>query len=304
MHIRTSRALLAAALALAALVTAAGPVSAESLEQKLNRIASDNVRGYIRPLTEGLGADLNTCLFHSAKPHGLLGFDVGLKVLAVPMPDEADFFTADFGGSTAETPTAVGPGEGGAPIPATSDSLPGGIDISIVPVAVPQASVGLPFHTDLIIRYLPSFEIDKDVGEFKYLGLGLKHDVDQYIPVPAFPVDLAAYVIFQKLEVGDILFVSNESFGLVASKSIPLFTLYGGFAVESSETNVEYTFINDSGPDPRVDVDIESDVSSRLNIGAKLTIFPLLFVQADYSKLMGSDLAKNAYGVGVGLNLR
>lgn len=305
MHFRTTRAWRAAALAAAVLATVAGSASAESLEEKLSQMLESNAEGYLRPITEGLGADLNTCLFHSAKPHGVLGFDVGLKIMAVPMPDEAKFFTATVGSESHESATAVGPEDGGATFTfGGGTTLPGGIGADVVPVAVPQASIGLPFKTDVILRYLPAMEIDDEIGEFKYLGLGVKHRLNQYIPLPSFPLDLAAYGVLQKLEIGDILWVSNQSFGLIASKSIPLITIYGGFAVESSQTDVTYTYVNPSGPDVDVDLEMDSDVTSRLNVGAKLTFFPLLFVQADYSKLMGSDVAKNAYGVGLGLNLR
>ena len=44
-------------------------------------------------------------------------------------------------------------------------------NLSVLPLAAPQASIGTIFGTKLSVRYLPSIEIDKKLGKFEYIVL-------------------------------------------------------------------------------------------------------------------------------------
>lgn len=69
-----------------------------------------------------------------------------------------------------------------------------GLNLASLPTASLQLTVGLPAKTDLIIRYFPDFSfsankilsasgIDIRMEKTNYWGLGIKHDIKQWIPV-------------------------------------------------------------------------------------------------------------------------
>lgn len=70
----------------------------------------------------------------------------------------------------------------------------GGLDLALSPSASLQLTVGLPAKTDLIIRYFPDLSfsankifsasgLDIRMEKTNYWGLGIKHDIKQWIPV-------------------------------------------------------------------------------------------------------------------------
>lgn len=70
------------------------PVYSESFTEQLKKLANENAQGYINPFVTAFGTGLNSGLYHTAKTHGILGFDLGLKVALVSIPDDA--MTYDF----------------------------------------------------------------------------------------------------------------------------------------------------------------------------------------------------------------
>ena len=114
--------------------------------------------------------------------------------------------------------------------------------------------------------------------------------------------------MYQSLDVGYALEANASSFGVVASKSVPLLTVYGGFAKESSNMKLSY----DAAPDlsdiipgaGRVDFEMDGEVSGRLTAGFRVSILPIAFVSGEASKTFGSDNAGSVLGVGIGFNLR
>jgi len=61
------------------------------------------------------------------------------------------------------------------------DALPG-LDKDILIHPYPQVTVGLPYQTEAAVRFLPQITID-DVG-FSTYGIGLKHNISQYLLNP------------------------------------------------------------------------------------------------------------------------
>lgn len=124
---RNLRTMFAVAVALAS----AAPVAAQdsSLQDRFTRLAIDNARGYLMPVTEGLGHALTAGFAEAAHSHKVLGFDVGLRAMAATPPASAGTFQAVLPGSleydgisfenpyrslsgSLETPSAVGKGDG------------------------------------------------------------------------------------------------------------------------------------------------------------------------------------------------
>jgi hypothetical protein len=154
-----------------------------------------------------------------------------------------------------------------------------------VPVPVPQASVGLPMNTEVLVRFLPSYPLG-GFGDINFLGIGVKHQISKYIPL--CPVAISAQVVWQKLSLGDIITNTNTAFNVHASKKIPLLvtsiTPYIGIGFESSNIDVDYTIDAPGNPldGQNVSFNLKGDNGFRARVGFSTRI--LLFkLYADYA---------------------
>jgi len=175
--------------------------------------------------------------------------------------------------------------------------IPPGFDLPGMATASLQASLGLPFGTEAQLRYIPASPINEDLGDFGLLGLGARISIDQFIPVPFFPVDISAGAFYQNVELGPVNITSNIIHAEV-SKSIPMITVYGGFGLESSKLTAEYDYTAPNGTVAPVEVELEGENGFRTTLGARLKLL-LLTINADYS--IGEY---NSANVGVGLTFR
>jgi len=310
-------------------LSAQGFAQASDIGAQLSKVAGKNAESYLSPFLSGLGADLNSGFYHSADLHGTLGFDVGLKFGLAIMKDEDKVFdfvlppSITFLGTTyvagtdydasVSSSTAVGVGTGtavkikpGRPGAGTTIfTTPIGFDLKAVPLAVPQASIGLPFGLEVTGRFIPTISAG-DAGKVSFVGFGLRHDIDQYLPL--FPVDIAVHFMTQSFTFNDkndkkIMSASATAFGAEVSKSLVLLTVYGGFQIESSKWEIE-PFTYKYSDDPNVAsvqspaISIEGKNKSRFHAGVRLLLL-FINVHADYS------FAPNPVAtVGVGITFR
>jgi hypothetical protein len=72
-----------------------GIASAQSLEERLQTMVAKNAEMYVNPLVTAFGSGMNSGWFHSAKPHKLLGFDIGARAMVVTFPDDQLEFNFD-----------------------------------------------------------------------------------------------------------------------------------------------------------------------------------------------------------------
>lgn len=254
----------------------AGAADAELLSQ-----------AYLAPFGKGFGANLNSGWANTAKTHDFLGFDITVMASAAftPSSDKTfDLSTLDLQfmrlsnpSADPTTPTVIGSKNSGPLVdifvenPFTgqdeildSFELPPGIDFSYVPSPMVQASVGFLMNTDIIIRYFPDTEIDKDIGKAGLFGFGLKHDLLQYFPGGGLlPIDLSLLVGWTSFEAtaGLDVFVDDPSnapnadldnqqveldadsftMNLLLSKKFSLLTLFGSVGFENSSVNLKLT---------------------------------------------------------------
>ncbi len=275
-------------------------------------------KAYLAPVGRGFGADLNSGWANTAKTHGLLGFDITIMGSAAVTPgsDKSfDLSTLDLqhirlsnptANSTA--PTVIGSDNAGPQVdifvnnPFTgqdekigeSFELPPGLDFNYVPSPMVQASVGLLMNTDVIIRYFPDTEIDKDIGKAGLFGFGLKHDLLQYFPGGGLlPIDLSLLVGWTSFEAtaGLDVFVdpsdaSNadlnsqeveldaDSFtmNLLLSKKFALLTLFGSVGFENSSVNLRLngnypiTVIETNPVDPMFGQEVKEIISDPVDV--------------------------------------
>jgi hypothetical protein len=216
------------------------------VDQKLGNFPQSAAKGYIQPLVDVMGANLNSGLYHTASMSKLFGFYVGVKAMAVFVPSSMKDFIAELGSdynpSTVKTATVFGDKDAGKTTK-YKDSLdvplPGGIGLTIAPLAVPQVAVSTR-NSELLVRFVPSIKINDEVGKVNLLGIGLGHSVSQYIPM--FPIDVAIQGVYQQLKVGSYLKATALNVNVHASKSIVFFTLYGGVGYETFSADVNYSY--------------------------------------------------------------
>ena len=68
----------------------------QSLEETLESLAKDNARGYLNPAVTAFGTGMNTGIFHTAKPHKMLGFDVTVNIAGVALPERSEEHTSEL----------------------------------------------------------------------------------------------------------------------------------------------------------------------------------------------------------------
>ncbi len=242
------------------------------LTAKLQAVAEDNAEGYMKPFATALGTAINSGLYHTAKIHGITGFDFGIRAMVVSVPTEGLTYESTLG---TETSTVFGE------LVSMDQSLPGGLDIRTVFFAVPQVTIGLFMGTEINIRYLPEIEISEKIGSIDLTGFGISHSIDQYIPAP-LPLlpQLSVGYMRQEFNVGDILTSTHTAFNIRLSKSVPLITAYVGAQIESTDMDLTYTL---AGTTTDVNVSLEGDNGFRYTGGLRVTVFPFVGVNVDYS---------------------
>jgi len=347
-----------------------GNVNAQDLEGTLRagpQDAQTYMQNYMEPAILSFANGLANGWVNTAKTHKILGLDLTFSLNLATVPDEALTFAYSAyswqnlklaSGSDGNLPTLVGGStdnqlfmEVGATItdPSTGNSVTytsetgnfdaaEGIDISRIPFAgVPtptlQLGIGLMKNTDLKIRYVPTISTD-DI-EFSMFGIGVMHDIKQWIPgLKLVPIDIAGFFgttsmnakieyeieqpelspgvpdpdeVFYTDGSGSTEFkVSSTTIQILASKKLSFFTPYVavGYNIVSSSLDVKgkYIYTNDLGvpleiTDP-VSLEFGGGSSPRATIGAQLKLL-VLTIHADYT------LQKyNTFTAGIGISIR
>jgi hypothetical protein len=274
---------------------------AQDIEQMLSKYTQENGKKYLQPLADCMGANFNSGLIHSARIKKS-GFQIylGLVTTTAFVPDKRKTFEGTPEGffepkNPVEVPTLFGPsknvvvnGDGG-----TQYVFPGGLNLKLLPMAMPQLSIGSVFGTDLTLRYF-AYNINDEIGKINLFGLGLRHSISQY--VPGLPVDLAAGIYNQYFSIGDFVSAKNWLFNIQSSYSIIIFTFYGALGYEASTLDIEYTY-SDDGENITQKFDLKGTNSVRLTAGVTFNLGPVK-LNVDYNLASQSVLA---VGLGVGI---
>ncbi len=99
------------------------------------------------------------------------------------------------------------------------------------------------------------------------------------VPLPLLP-QLSVGYMRQEFNVGDILSSTHTAFNIRLSKSVPLITAYVGAQIESTDMDLTYTL---AGTTTDVNVSLEGDNGFRYTGGLRVTVFPFVGVNVDYS---------------------
>lgn len=275
-----------AGIVLTLCLTVAAGARAQELEQKLSNFTETNAPGFLQPLADAFGANLNSALYHSAKIKTFgLNVYVGFETVAALISDDQKTFMAKteppfspqlevraptvFGSEDGVTIT----GAGGSQI-----SFPGGFDMSVLPVAVLQVYVGSFLGTEAMGRFL-QFNLGEDLGDLNLIGFGVRHSISQYIPL--LPVNIAASAFRQHFELGDIINADATLLGIQASLGAGPLEIYSGVAYEKVDLDIAYEF-GVGTAQRRIEFELESENSSRITLGASFTL-AIINLHADYN---------------------
>ncbi len=180
--------------------------------------ANKLISAYLQPITKGLASGVNDAWYSTAKPLGLLGFEIKTGLGASIVNDDAKSFTLNGIGTNSDPkspflltpidgdrntkqPTIVGDGKStrfmvstyflGSQIPVdTITSFSGtGSPVSFGAIPFIQVSLGLVKGTEIMVRLMPI-----NYGDFSSngFGFGVKHSISQWIwGVDKLPIDIS-----------------------------------------------------------------------------------------------------------------
>lgn len=313
----------------------------DDIDQFLEESVEDGeklIGGYVTPLMNSLSVGMNQSWYNTAKPHKVAGFDLTMTVSLMYIPDSDLLFDANNLGlteiavvdpvtgnalSNGNIPSLFGPDT--PPTLSSTSTLgnpiddfqgPGGIDLeaeinrNALPVPMAQLGFGLPKGTDLKFRFIP--KVDVGDGQFNLFGIGVMHDVKQYIPgIKNLPFDLSALVGYtrMKLEVPlddanpdqqGLFEVSSTTIQGVISKKVSVLTFYGGLGYNIAKSKLallgDYDIGGATVSNP-VDLSFAAN-GFRATAGMRLKLAVFTF-HADYTIQKYKALT-----VGFGINVR
>ena len=265
------------------------PAVADELEDNLSAYSEKNATGYIQPLADLLGANLNSGLFRSARiPESgfRLSFEIPAMITRVSDDDRTFGAVTEegfFPEQTVDAPTAVGPGEAVIVdgVGGTQFAFPGGLSINSIPLAMIQVRVGRLQGTEAILRYISIDVSDEDLAKVSLFGFGLQHSISQYLE-SQLPLDLSAGFFWQSYKIGenesgsDLIKGSAFTIGVQGSRQYgkPMMFIepYAGLALDTHAMEISYE--SEASGEPE-DITLSPDRSTNLHLtmGAMFRIY-------------------------------
>ena len=283
------------------------------------------IQGYTTPFIRAFGTGLNQGWYNTADTHKFPGFDLTVSVSLIGVPSSDKNFTVDNTKlSTIELDQTTN-GKGDIPtfFGSTSptnktfsfrDATPGSFDvpagiydlpIARVPVPILNLGFGLPKGIELVGRFVPNLNLG-DVGTLGLWGIGVKHDVKQYIPgLKLLPFSMSIFAGYTSFKSEVTIDDSQDQFAnfeiksttlqLLASKKIAVLTIYGGVGYDLTKGDLAikgtYDIDGNAGSQELTDpVDFSAKHNSaRITAGLRLKLGPITlhgdYTQAKYSAI-------------------
>ncbi len=279
-------------------------------------IAADDAslltQNYINPAMNGLMYSMNGGWYTTAKTHKKLGFDLTINANLSFVPDtdkmfsflQSDYSYLSLPNNESSLPTLMSENDNETTIDVrvpyqegtfkvASFDMPGGITddlpVNAVPAPMVQLGVGLPFKTDIKLRFVPTLRFDDSV-EANLFGLGLQHDLTQYLgPIDKLPLSVSILAAFANMDVSynidddsasDDVAVSNGSAEFemktwtvqaIGSLDFKIITLYGSLGYNHGSSSIkmkgDYTLtydVEDSGGN--VIGTVDESISNPINL--------------------------------------
>lgn len=273
---------------------------AQEFEDFVSKYTGANGQGYMQPLADAFGANLNSGWYHNAyiRQQGFQLY-LGVSAMSAMIPDDNKTFRASTQGfftpeQTAQAATIFG---GTEPKYVEGDDgtvfvLPGGLDMQRLPLAVPNLTIGSLFGTSASFRWM-AYDLGDEVGTVSLLGWGLRHSLDSYLPPN--PLNVAVGFYMQQFDVGDVVDASGWLASAQASYQWRMLTFYGGLGYENSTLDIQYTYEAD---DSEIAFDLAGNNALRATLGMTLNLGPVK-INTDYNLAHQSIFT---LGLGLGFN--
>jgi len=275
-------------LVCAAAMLAVASTAAAQIEDQLGEYDAVNGEGYLQPMADAIGTDLNAAIWRSAyvPPEG---FYIALEVqmMATFFDDAQKTFTyvpgegdnTPIDGANLEVPTVVGGLEGGViptDMPPEIAYVPG-FNVNSFGLAAPQIRIGSFKGTEAVFRFLSADLSDVEIGSISLIGVGGRHSVSQWFG-PDFPVDVSAGFFWQSIQLGDDLFDGTAmTYGLQVGKRFPDVFIplepYACLSYNSFEMDVSYD--SDEGEPIAFSMETEAGVQVALGLKAEIGFMDL-----------------------------
>jgi hypothetical protein len=256
-------------------------------EEALQQLNSVNVRNYLQPFVNSVGANLNSGFYHTAEISDL-GFTFQFQIVGMgTIIGDAEKVCTGIppqspGYSQRPVQTASIFGDKGTIIQGPAPGLEyqfqnGQFKTSFMPLGAPQITIGNLLGTQAVVRFIQLPKIG-DIPRSTLIGGGLRHSLNKYLPI--LPLNVSAGVFYQKFTFGDYVTATAANFGFQGSKSFSIATVYGGVQYETSTTSVNYVFKGQ--PPARVNLDLSAINAIRATLGLNLNLV-LLNLNGDIS---------------------
>ena len=271
--------------------------SQSQFEVTIQQFNRDEVQGYVQPLSDMFGANVNAGLSHSAAV-GEDVFHIRIDIVGMisVVSDEHRTYHASLPpgfvpqGGSYQTATVFG-GAGTTFKDASSGLEYKGSDgvfsTSVFPLFVPQLTIGTFFGTQAMVRYISIPELSGGkLPTSKLWGMGLRHSLSRYFGNKP-PVDAALAIFYSNFTLGDLVDLHGTVVDLQVSKSVLLFTFYGGFAFQQSSMELRYTHKGTGSSSPNlVDVSLNGGNNFRVTTGLQIDLQAIrLFADANFGRI-------------------
>lgn len=247
------------------------------VETTLQQLGKETAKGYAQPLADLVSANLNSA-FYSTAAIPYLGLHIRLDILAAggivteEMKNYAAPLPANFPSQTFRTATIVG-GTGATYVHPNDSTLvykgsDGIVRATIVPLAIPQLTIGALIGTELSIRFLPlKVPGESDLPKTEVLSLGIRHSMSSYLPV--IPLDVAVGFMYTRFKAEEFIDYRGSLLVLHGSKTFKLFTLYGGIGWEYGTMKARY---ENQTTATMIEIELKAKNTLRLTAGGKFSL--------------------------------
>lgn len=267
---------------------------AQDIEDFVAKYSGEQGELYMQPAADALNANFNSGWFrHVNLNKDKFQLYFGLMTMTTIVKDNQKTFSTSVYGQDVEVPTILGENEVVTVQDPSGSGLetafPGGASMSILPVAIPQLSLGGIAGTEASFRFF-ALDLGEDVGSINIFGWGLRHSVSQYFEL--LPVNMAVAYYWNTYEVEDYIDAKASVISAQVGKRISIFDLYGALGYEFGSSTITYGTENEEGTE--VELDLESENNVRFTAGVGFNFGPV--------KLNGEiNLGKtNTFGAGFG----
>ena len=250
-----------------------GSIAQNNLENNIKLILSDvekgedYLRGYTQPLATAFGITMGGSMLHRAFTKTFPGFDAGLSIVYLKLPDKAKTFSWQ----NEAVPTVFGPAD--AP-----DNAIRGTGLNEIELPEVQINLGLTGDFELMVRGWPSHTIS-EIGEITVYGIGIKYGLSELISSPNFALDLSVQAAYHILRVSNWLNTGTFGMNIQVSKDLSGFPMgfYTSVGYEATSMTISTEEIPDIGENAIGDVRLNGENGLRANFGifVNLWIFNL-----------------------------